>query len=234
MNGKNRRRIEMGGRALEISTTHPHDSPGYTGAVEHLEQSVAAGAQAALDERAAHAEVRAASARKREIRRRLKRANLSHVIEVGKAAAVDAPGLAERFTLKPGITTYMAFRTAARGIATAAQEQKALLVKYGLVEAVLDDLVAALDEFDAAVQRSAEGRRAHVGARARIEEIGKEIVQVVRVLDGVNRFRFAGNPELLAAWGSASNVQATPRGPAEKPAPGGTPPPSGGEVRPAA
>ena len=38
-----------------------------------------------------------------------------------------------------------------------------------------------------------------------------KIVQIVRVMDGLNRYRFMGDPALLAAWGSASNVVATPR-----------------------
>ena len=59
-----------------------------------------------------------------------------------------------------------------------------------------------------------------------------EILQVVRVMDGLNRLRFSNDPELLAAWESASNVVATPKNGTPKPAPG-DPPPTGGEIRPA-
>ena len=45
-------------------------------------------------------------------------------------------------------------------------------------------------------------------------------VQVVKLMDGLNRFRFAKDPELLAAWASASNVLATPRPAEPKPGPG--------------
>lgn len=38
-----------------------------------------------------------------------------------------------------------------------------------------------------------------------------EVVQIVNVMDGLNRFRFAKEGELLAAWESASNVLAAPR-----------------------
>jgi hypothetical protein len=43
-------------------------------------------------------------------------------------------------------------------------------------------------------------------------------------MDGLNRYRFMNDPELLAAWDSASSVLAAPK----------TTPKPGGEIRPAA
>jgi hypothetical protein len=106
-------------------------------------------------------------------------------------------------------------------------------VKHGLVESVLDGLVQALDQFDAAVQNGGVGRQAHVGASAELDAVADEVVQIVNVMDGLNRYRFASDAELLAAWESASSVLATPRSATPKPAPEATPP-TGGEVRPAA
>ena len=100
----------------------------------------------------------------------------------------------------------MAFRAAARGIATEAQNEKELLINHGLLEPVLQSLNQALEQFDRAVERGTVGRRAHVGARAELKAIADEVVQVVRLMDGSNRFRFANDPESLAAWGSASNT----------------------------
>ena len=68
--------------------------------------------------------------------------------------------------------------------------------------------------------------------------MAEEVVQVVKVMSGLIRVRFAGRPELLAGWESTSKVVAAPK-PEQKPATG-APPPSGGtpatggEVRPAA
>jgi hypothetical protein len=55
------------------------------------------------------------------------------------------------------------------------------------------------------------GRQAHVGARAELRAVADEIVQIVRVMDGLNRYRFKNDPNLLASWESASNVVAVPR-----------------------
>jgi hypothetical protein len=118
-------------------------------------------------------------------------------------------------------------------MAAEAQTRKELLVKHGLADTVLESLGQAPDQFDAAVEQGSAGRRAHVGASAELDTVADEVVQVVRVMDGLNRFRFASDAERLAAWESASSVVAAPRPAAVKPVPEGSPP-EGGEVRPAA
>jgi hypothetical protein len=125
---------------------------------------------------------------------------------VAEAAEKERPELAQKLVLAPAATPYLAFRAAARGIATEAQNEKELLVKHGLLEPALESLTQALEQFDRAVEWGTAGRRAHVGARAELEAIADEVVQVVRLMDGTNRFRFAKDPESLAAWESASNT----------------------------
>jgi hypothetical protein len=225
MQAQVRRKLEMGTRVLEFSRAHPDGSPGYTAAVTRLEERLARAEQLATGQREGTLEVRAATARKLELRATMRKSHLSHLGEVAKVAAREVPELAQKLVLKPGITTYLAFRTAARGMVAEAQNQKEVLVRHGLVEAVLDDLVQTLDQFDAAVDRGLEGRQRHVGASAELLATTEEIVQVVRVMDGLNRYRFKGDPALLAQWESASNVVASPRSE-------GTPPV--GEATPAA
>jgi len=87
-----------------------------------------------------------------------------------------------------------------------ARQQEEVLVKHGLVEDMLQTLGQSLDQFDQAVERGAEGRRIHIGAGANLEAVSDEVVQIVRLLDGYNRYRFATEPNLLAAWTAACNV----------------------------
>jgi hypothetical protein len=231
MDAKSRRKIEMGKSALEFSRSHPDTSPGYTAALTRLADRLTRADQIASQQMDGLRDVRAASERKLELRRVLKNAHLAHVAQVGKVAAREVPELAQKFVFRPGTTTYLAFRTAARGMAAEAQTHKDVLVKHGLAETVLDNLMHALDQFDAAVEQRLEGRQAHVGASAELRSVADEVVQVVRVMDGLNRYRFINDAELPAAWESASNVAGPPKSsvPA-KPAPGETPPDSG-EVR---
>jgi hypothetical protein len=231
MRAKSRRKIAMGGQAKEFSTTHPNSSAGYLAALKRLGDLLDRAKVLAATQQDGRLEVHAATVRKQELRRSVRRAQLAHLSQVARLAARELPELEHKIVFKPGSNTSVAFQTAARGIAAEAEAHKELLVKYGMVDAVLESLVAALDEYDAAVEQSTAGRRAHVGASAELEAVADEIVQIVHVMDGLNRYRFQGDPALLAEWESASNVVAAPKPPA-RPAPEG--PPAGGDVRPAA
>jgi hypothetical protein len=232
MKGTTRRKIEMGARALEFSRAHPDGSLGYTAALTRLENLLNRAEQVAEQQRLGILHVRAATVRKRDLRRTIKRDHLDHLASVAQVASREVPELAQLFTLPRIANPYLAFRTAARGLAAEAESRKELLVKNGLSDTVLTGLAQALDEFDAAVDQGAEGRAAHVGASAELDTLANEIVQVVNVMGGTNRVHFIGNRDLLASWESVSNVLATPR-PDAKPTTGGTPS-AGGEVRPAA
>jgi len=155
---------------------------------------------------------------------------IAHLAEVGRAASREEHELGKTFRFKPGANTFLAFRTAARGMASAAQTHREVLAKHGLSQSVLDEFVQMLDQFDAAVALGNDGRTAHVGATRELKAVATEIVRTVRVMDGRNRQRFVEEGQLLGSWISASTVLGTPRAGTEPE--GGTP--AGGEVRPAA
>jgi hypothetical protein len=234
MNARVRRRIEMGRRALEFSRAHPDESAGYGAALGRLEELVARvdllGDQQLNGIRA----TRTATARKRELRRLIKSAHMEHLSKIARIAAREVPELPQKFIPPSRDTSYVAFRTVARTMAAEAVSRKELLVGHGLVEKVLDDLNQAIAKFDAAVEQGTEGRRAHVGASAELETVANEIVELVHAMDGLNRYRFAGDAERLAAWESASTVLARTRATPDTPPDTGTPVPAPGEVKPAA
>jgi hypothetical protein len=62
-------------------------------------------------------------------------------------------------------------------------------------------------------------------ASAELNASADDIRELVKVIDGYNRFRFGQDPELLRGWRSASNIVGPPQ-----PAGDG----EGGEVKPAA
>ena len=87
------------------------------------------------------------------------------------------------------------------------------------MDSVLVSLTESLGQFDQALGRGAEGRRIHVAAAVELDVVAGDAVQIVRVMDGHNRVRFAGDPDQLAAWRSAANVigpARTGRVPAER------------------
>ncbi len=89
------------------------------------------------------------------------RAKVSRASTSWLEAAREVPELAQKFVFKPGTTTYLAFRTAARGMAAEAQNHKDMLVKYGMADTVLENLLLNLDQFDAAVENGASHPSCH-------------------------------------------------------------------------
>ncbi|HEY9014724.1 MAG TPA: hypothetical protein VIM84_06650 [Gemmatimonadales bacterium] len=228
-----RRIIEMGNRVLAFSRAHPDPSPGYAAALARLEKGLAEADVLAARQREGINTVRAATSQKRALRRKMRRTQLVHLARVAESAAAEVPDLAQKFRLVREGVPYLAFRTAARGMLAEAESQKELLVKHGLFEASLASLSQSLGEFEQAVEQGIEGRRAHVGASAELEALADELLQVVRLMDGSNRYRFPSDPESLAQWESARNVIGPPRGQSVARS-DGPPPPQGGEVKPAA
>jgi hypothetical protein len=111
----------------------------------------------------------------------------------------------------------------------------------GLSDQALADLKREVAEFEEAIEAGYAGRRDHIGASADLLTVTDELVELVRMVDGLNRYRFRSDTEALAAWDSASKVRAfRPRGeePVEggpvMPPVGGTLPAGGDAVAPAA
>jgi murein DD-endopeptidase MepM/ murein hydrolase activator NlpD len=232
MNKRTRSRLEMAARALEFCQAHPDTSTGYTAAVADLAALLARSQQLADLHRQGVAEVRAATERKRDLRRSIRQGQLVHVARAAQRAAREVPELTQKFALARQPIPYLTFRSFARTVAAEAVERRELLVKHGLVDRVLESLTEELGQFDQAVAQGAEGRRIHIGATVELDVVGGGAVEIIRMIDGLNRVRFAGDPDLLAAWRSASNVIGPSR-PAAKPEGSGAPP-SEGAVKPAA
>ncbi|MGH7510775.1 MAG: hypothetical protein ACREMZ_15070 [Gemmatimonadales bacterium] len=231
MNAKSRRKIEMGRSALGFSIAHPDASPGYATTLARLEDRLARANKLIDLQRDGFAQVRGATVQKRDLRRLMRRAQLRHVVQVAAGAANEVPEIRQKFLLPLEQSPYLEFQAAAHALVAEAQQHKELLVKHGLAETLLDDLVENLKQFDNAVDQGTESRRAHVSASAEFDVIGDEIVHLVKVMDGLNRSRFADADQVLAEWESASNVFGPVRPAAEKPEQDDSP---GTDVKPAA
>jgi hypothetical protein len=237
MDAKSRRKLGMGENAAGFSRTHPDESPGYQAVLSGVEERLARAKVVAADQRSGLLGVHANATRKRELRRTMREAHLAHIAQVAKAARGEAPEVTQKFRFRPGTSTHAAFQTTARAFLTEAETHRELLVRHGLVESVLMELRQSLDQFDAAMVSGAEAKAAHVRASAELRLLANEVVQGVRVLDGFNRVRFRGSPEVLAAWRSVTSTMEPSRGGKTEPQGGlgsGGAPQDGGEVRPAA
>jgi hypothetical protein len=206
MNAKIRRRIEMGDRALIFSRAHPNESTGYGVSLARLEAQLKRADQLFIQQREGKLQVHAAALRKVELRRLMQLAHLVHFAAAADAASIEVPELRQKFKLPRTSRSFMAFRTAARAVEAAALQWQETLERHGMAAPVLESFSQTLEEFESASQRVDSGRLAHIEARAELEKIGREVVHLVRLMDGFNRVRFARDGEALAAWDSAQKV----------------------------
>src|SRR4051812_43159909 len=169
MNIRINRRIEMGVRALEFCHAHPFQDPGYASSVKQLEDQVAQAKLLGSEQERGIKAVRAATSRKSTLSRTIRRSQLVHLAAIAQRAAKELPELDAKFDITTLPRRQLPFRTVARTLLELAEQHKDLLVKHGLVEEVLVGLRAALDELDQVVDRGAEGRRIHIGARANLD-----------------------------------------------------------------
>lgn len=227
-----RRRLEMAVRARDFNRVHPSTDANFALVLDRLDGHIVRLEELAKQQQAGFQSARASVARRRGTRRRIHHELLRHLASVALASEVEQPGQEERFRLPPTNAPNETFRTLARQMLERGQAQRELLSRHGLADKLLEDLAAAVDAFDASVAESNEGRRDHVGARAEMAAVSVEVLELVQVLDGLNRYRFSGNAEMRAAWGSASNVVSGPVSPAGKEPV--TQPATPGEVKPAA
>jgi hypothetical protein len=201
-----RRGLDMGDRVLEFNRANPLTDAGDVPVFSRLEEAMARAKALAAQRRAGGNAARAGTARRHELREDLQGGLLRHLVRVGQAAGSEVPELMLRFELPRGNSTYRTFATAARGMLVEAQAHRDLFVRVGMPEPLLGELGQLLDQYDAAVEQALAGLRARIGARAQLEAVTVEILQVVRLVDGINRHRFRNDPERLAAWESAKNV----------------------------
>ncbi len=232
----------MGERASESVHAYPVEDPGLIALLAQLDELLKQAKESAARQREGITRSRGATALRRQLEDEIRQTHLPHVARVAGIAAEEKPELEPGLRIRGDTRTIRGFRTAVGTITATAQANHELLLKHGLAQSVLDDLVTMVDRFEQAVLQGVEARRQHIEATADLKILGNKITQVVKVMDGIQRLRFARDPERLAAWESASSVLAEPS--SSEPAqdtpgsgtPGGGTPGSGTseDVRPAA
>ncbi len=226
MNADNRRRVVVGKKARSFGRAHPDPSAGFATAQTNLEGALDRADALAQQQRAGEIAEKSANARRRQISSVLIHPILDHVTRVSAIASKEVPELPRTFRLPKKDGSYQGYRTAVGAVLESARAHKDLLLRHGLVESLLDSLADGLGQLDQAVEEAEAGRRQHVGAVAEQEKVAAEIIRLVKVMNGLNRFRFANDAEKLAAWESASTLVTPEVGSDTPSSDGGAAPPS--------
>ena len=237
MNKHIRRKKEMAVRVRDFSHAHPSADPSFVSILGRLEESISQLVELEGQQTGGFLSKHSSSVRRRGLRRRLREGLLRHLVTIAQDASAEQPQLLEMFKLPPHNITNSSFQNLSRKLLEQGVAQKEVLVKHGLSDKLLDDLTAAVADFDASVAETNGGLNDHVLAGAELQRVSDEIMQLVAMMDGVNRYRFEREPQLLVAWESAKHVVTGPQTEEEKRSeqpgdPGLTGQP--GEVKPAA
>jgi hypothetical protein len=200
MNAVVRRQLEMAKRCRGFLRDHPTDGAGAKAALDRLEELIRRAEELSAKQRNGVAVARSATTKRRALRETLLGGLVRYLVAVGVVAEMK-----DQFRL-PKRLPHETFLTTVKGLLATAEAHQELLVSKGMQETLLEDLRKGVSEFEASLETSRQGRRDHVGASHDLETIGSAIVGVMRVLDGLVRYRFRGDAELMGAWQSARNV----------------------------
>jgi hypothetical protein len=210
MNGNVRRKLGMAVRVRDFSRMHPSTDANYATVIGRLEERIARLETLARQQQGAILASRSATERRRAVRRRLQDQLLRHLVRVAEAAAKEDPALEKRFPLPDGGATHEEFRALARQLLEQGRERRDFLLTHGLADGLLDDLAAAMDQLDASMAATNEARAASATARGELEQVSGEVMEIVELLDGFNRYRFGDDPGVRGAWERARRLVAVP------------------------
>ena len=206
MDSDTRNKLEMGGRIRDFNRAHPPDIPRGVEAAARLEERLARAEKLATQQRDGRLTVRGSVIRRADLKKEIRQRFLRPLYGIAQAAFPENPALVQRFKVPTQASNRRDFMTGVRGIAAEAAANRDAFIAFGMPEDFLDKLNAALKEFDEGVEHAHAGLSAKVGARADLEAVTAEVMEIAQVSDAINRLRFRDDPELLAAWESARDL----------------------------
>lgn len=123
-----------------------------------------------------------------------------------KALDGEKPGTSDKFRLPPKNSDEMLINFA-RVAVTTATPLKSSFLQLEMPSNFLEDLSAAIDEFEEASNTQNISRSNRISATAGVKDALARGTKLKRDLDPIVRNKYAGDPASLAAWTSAARVQ---------------------------
>ena len=210
MNGEVRRKLDMAARVREFVRAHAATEPGFTPVVTRLDELLTR-AEAILErQRQGSVAARGANAQRGELRQRIHARLVHYLVAVGSIAAKDQADVAQHFRLPPTNGSSKVYVTAVKTLLAAAETQRDLLVQAGLAPTLFEELGKMVADFEAATEAGHTARRVHIGARVVLDVITAQLKEQVKLLDGITRYRFGDDAEMMAEWNAAKQMLRQP------------------------
>lgn len=149
------------------------------------------------------------TAAKREARENIRR-QMKAIRDTAVALESEQPGISRSFRMPP-TNGDEALINSARAFVEAATPLKSLFTSNELPASFLEDLTAAVTEFEESVSRYNQQRAGNAAATAALKDALSKVVKLKIELDPIVRNKFRNDPAMLAAWESASHLERVPR-----------------------
>lgn len=228
MNNLVRRKLDMASRVREFTRARVGSDPGYPPVLARLEELLPRAQEIAARQHQGVISARGAQTHRLELRRQLQSQLMHYLVALGSFASKDQAELSARFKLPDSNASNQDFLTSVKALLTAAEDQRDALAQQGLVLTSLEEVNRMVADFETASEVARTARRDHIGARADLEGLTAELMQQARLLDGITRYRFGRDPDVMAEWKAARHILGLSQDQ-------GTPPTAGpGEVKQAA
>ena len=211
MNTVVRRKLEMAARVREFTRARAASELGYPPALARLDELLTRADAIAGRQHQGRVAAQGARARRRELRRLLHTQLVHYLVAVGTYAGKNQAELAQQFRLPDSNSTNAAFLTSVKALVAAAESQRDLLVQRGMAVASLEQINRLVTEFEVASEAARTARRDHIGARADLDVITGQLMDEIKLLDGITRYRFGDDPEVMVEWKAARQVLGLPR-----------------------
>ena len=121
------KKLEMAVRVRDFCRAHPLADANHASVLGRLDESIARMETLAAQQVGGFLSKRSSTARRREIRRRLRDGLLRHLVTIAGSAAQEKPELVEKFQLPASQATNKLFRAVARKMLEQGQAEQELL-----------------------------------------------------------------------------------------------------------
>lgn len=208
MNDQDIRRYQMFTRVRDFGAEHADAFPAKSLGAQKFTDLNAVIAE--LDEQGAtqssgKSAARTSAASKGEARAAL-REQMDAISRTAARISSDSPGSPNNFRL-PRSNGDQELLNTARAFAQEAAPLKAEFTKREMPAGFIDDLNAAIDDFEQAVNSRNLSTTRRITATAAIDDAIERGLNIVRDMDPIIRNKFRDDPATLAAWTSASHVE---------------------------
>ncbi len=185
------------------------EAPATLGAqVAELDDVITRLSSSSIDQEAGRRFVRVHSESTRNLRRSL---YVDHMQPISRVAreVFGASGMHQAVRMPPASVADKSLLAAAGAMAEAAEPEREVFVKHGLVPDFIDRLKGGAKSLDVVREAKTDSGHRRITATASVRELLKRGRKAVRLLNAILQPRLAKDPELLTAWRSAKRVRPT-------------------------